>query len=230
MSETKINYHLSPLYERLGIHTVVAAEIYDVDNTRALTDTQIQYLQNVVAETLKLDEQALANNPILAGYRNTVAKISRSAKKFPPSAQALISIVQRTKRLPDINPIVNLYNSVALQVFLSLGVHDMDKLGKHIYFRFSDGNEPFFPIGGGEKTTQSGDYVYADESQVLAWLDARDSELVKVTEESKNLVIIAQGHEGSSVAYRQQALSQVCELITQHCGGSYQVFAINPEA
>lgn len=228
MTKTKLNYRLSPLLGNLGIHAVVAAEIYDVDNTLPLNEEQTHYLESVVAEILKLDEQALAENPVLDGYRKTVAKIARSAKKFPPSAQALISIIQRTKHLPDINPIVNLYNSIALQSFLSLGVHDMDKLGKQIDFRFSEGNESFFPIGGGEKTTQSGDYVYADEHNVLAWLDARDSELVKVGPETRNLVVIAQGHEYTSIEYRHQALNQVCDLIVEHCGGSFQVFTIEP--
>ena len=226
MSANQLNYRFDPGFHRLGIDSVVTAEIRGIDNTRPLTAEQNARLQAIAQQIIKTGPDALEEEPVLRGYRDCVAQIGRSAKKFPPSALALSGIVQRTGRLPSINPVVDLYNGVALQSFLSLGVHDIDKLQGTISFRFCTEPERFVPIGGGDKQTQPGDYVYADEQTILAWLDARDSELVKVTESTRNLLIVAQGNAATSAEMRISVLNDLCGQITEHCGGEFQILAI----
>lgn len=229
MTDIQLDYRLDPDFQRLGIHTVITAEIRGIDNTRPLSAEQNARLQTIAQQIINAGPDTLAEAPVLRGYRDCIAQIGRSAKKFPPSALTLSGIVQRAGRLPSINPLVDLYNGVALQSFLSLGVHDMDKLHGNISFRFCTEPELFVPIGGGEKHTQPGDYIYADEQTVLAWLDARDSELVKVTESTRNVLIVAQGNAATSDEMRIDVLHDLCTQITDHCGGQFQVLAIEAQ-
>lgn len=229
MSTDFLQYSFDPQLLQLGIHTIIAAEIKGIDNTRPLTGQQRKDLEIIAQQIIDTDEQTLSMSPVLQGYLQCLAQINRSAKKFPPSALALSHIVRRAGRLPSINPVVDLYNGAALQSKLSLGVHDIAKLCGRISFRFSQSQERFIPIGGGEKITQPGDYLYSDEQTVLAWLDARDSELVKVTENTKDLLIVAQGNPETSVEMRYDVLHDLCRKITEHCGGSYQLLAIHKD-
>ena len=229
MTDIQLNYHLDPGFQQLGIHTIIAAEIRGIDNTQPLSAAQKTHLQTIAQQVINTDADALAEATISRGYRECITQIGRSAKKFPPSALALSGIVQRAGRLPSINPLVDLYNGVALQSLLSLGVHDMDKLHGTVSFRFCTEPERFVQIGGGEKQTQPGDYVYADEQTVLAWLDARDSELVKVTENTRNVLIIAQGNAATSNEMRIEVLHDLCTQITEHCGGQFQLLSIEAQ-
>lgn len=223
---TQWNYTAEKALEFIGMERIVVAEIYGVDNHRPLDAEMERKREAALALALSLTDEELAVDPILEGYRDCLRQIGRSVKKFPPSAAALMSIVRRTGRFPDINPIVNIYNAHVVENKLSLGVHDIDKLDGPIRFRISQGGETFVPIGGGEKITGEGDFLYADNHTVLAWLDARDSELVKIGEETQNLMIVAQGNAAASVDYRIQAVSAVCQDIVRCCGGSWNVSTV----
>ncbi len=222
----KLKYNLTPEIKKLGISKVAVAEIYDVTITQEQEELE-EIKKETVAEILKIDEDSLLENPILESYRELVRTIGRSLKKFPPAAESLIKSVQKTGSFPLINTAVDSYNLVVAKTFLALGVHDFDKLGKTITFRLSPGQEPFTSVGSEKiKYTQPGDFVYADENKVLAWLDSKDSELVKLSLETKNLVIIIQGTPYTKIDHTLKAAEDACQLITKFCGGEYEVGVI----
>ena len=219
----KKKYIVTPEIIKLGIKSSVVAEIYN---------TAIEYenfqLNQIKSKTLKkvlmLTESDLTGNLILESYRNLVKSIGRSVKKFPPSAESLIKLIHRSGQFPKINTAVDAYNIVVTIKYLALGVHDFDKLGDKIVFRFSEKQEPFTPVGGDHvKFTQPGDFLYSDENHVLAWLDSKDSELVKLTKETKNIVIIIQGTPYTKKEYNLTAIEDACKIITKFCGGTYEI-------
>ena len=121
---------------------------------------------------------------------------------------------------------VDAYNVVASKYFLSIGAHDLDKISGPISFRLSLGGEAFTAVGGKISTTCKGDYLYADDKQVLALLDSKDSDMVKLSSETTNLVLIIQGTPGMAVDYRRKALVESCERITGTVGGSFEIFVV----
>jgi DNA/RNA-binding domain of Phe-tRNA-synthetase-like protein len=103
-------------------------------------------------------------------------------------------------------------------------VHDLDKLKGGVTFRRSAGGEPFRSVGtASAKVTAEGDYLYADDLQVLAWLDARDSDTVKLGPESKNVLIVVQGTSATTREYTRAAIEDAAARIVTYCGGSFSV-------
>lgn len=219
----KISYTVQPEIKSLGILATVVAEIYGVSIQESNSDLE-QLKAQTVDNTLTIAPDTLEHNPILQSYRDLVSKVGRSAKKFPPPAQMLVELIRRRGILPTINTAVDAYNLVVVKTFLALGVHDLDKVGSAITFRLSPGQEPFRAVGSdSEKQTQAGDYVYADEHQVLAWLDSKDSDQVKLSLETKNIVLIIQGTDVTTREYNLAAAQEACKLITRFCGGKYEM-------
>jgi hypothetical protein len=128
-----------------------------------------------------------------------VSRIERSVKKFPPAAESLIQLIRRTRRFPAINAAVDAYNITVCHTHLALGVHDLDRLNGSITFRLSSGGESFRAVGSDTvKQTAPGDYLYADEARVLAWLDSKDSDEIKLSPMTKNVLIVIQGTSRTS--------------------------------
>ncbi|MFM5338902.1 B3/4 domain-containing protein [Aeromonas enteropelogenes] len=207
-------------FQKLGLNYIVFAVVHEMDQKHLLSDTYLSQLHKVEQSALDIETSELESLPVLQGYVELVRQIGRSPKKFPPSAWALIDIIKRHGKFPHILPIVDIYNIITLTYNLSLGVHDLSKLkGEAINFRISPGGEFFYPIGGGEKRTKTGDYVYSDSDTLLAWLDARDSERVKVMSQTRDIIIVIQGNVNTSLEYRVRALEELCHLLVKTCGG-----------
>ncbi len=216
-------YRVTQEVRELGLHSVVVAEM--VGLSIAVSHPELDEIKaNVVEEVKSLDAAHLEANECLAGYRELVARIGRSPRKFPPAAEKLIEQIQRSGRFPSINTAVDSYNVVVARRYLALGVHDSEKLVGDIVFRLSPGNEPFLSVGG-EKTkfTQPGDYVYSDDRQVLAWLDSKDSEHVKVSLDTTAMVIVIQGTHKTSLEYNYNAAQEACQLVARFCGGASKI-------
>ncbi len=219
----KLNYIISPEIKGLGIKQLVVAEIHDVAITKE--NSELEKLKDEVSKkVMQFSDEDISNNQILESYRFLVKSVGRSLKKFPPAAESLINIVKKNGRFPHINTVVDSYNTVVAQTFLALGVHDIDKLQGPITFRLSKEPENFTSVGSESvKQTQPGDYVYADENLVLAWLDSKDSELVKISLETKNIVIVIQGTPFTKIEYTKKAIEDACALIINFCGGTSEI-------
>lgn len=222
-SQTHIKIHIDSHYKDLGIEHVVYAELHGINN-QSVNDAAVDLLiEKAKQKALLVDELALETNSILEGYRQMTITLGRSIKKFPPSALALIKTIQRTQNFPRINPFVDIYNAEVVNSMLSIGAHDLSKVHGDIYFRISTGDEPFTAIGGDEKLTSKGDMVYADDHNILAWLNTRDSEFAKITPDTTDAILMIQGNPKTTLDHRQQVLEKVCHQIVQLCGGKYQV-------
>lgn len=219
----KMIYIITPEIKKLGISKITVAEITGVKIGTA--DTELEKLKTeAAAHFLKMNEEIIIENPTLQSYRDLVKSIGRSPKKFPPAAESLLYLIKRNGRLPHINMAVDSYNIIAAKTGLAFGVHDMNKLSGTITFRLSSGPEPFRAVGSEhEKHTQAGDYVYADEKQVLAWLDSKDSDAVKLSLDTMNIVMIIQGTPYTKIEDTMKAAEEACSLITKFCGGKFEV-------
>lgn len=221
----KLEYVVTPELKSLGILNSVVAEIYDV--TIVSENEDLNQLKRIAYSEIVARGEENLNNPVLQSYRDLVKKVGRSLKKFPPAAESLLESVLHLGRFPQINTAVDAYNIIAAKKYLALGVHDMAKIGSTIYFRLSNGQESFVSVGGTNvKFTQAGDFVYADEKQILAWLDSKDSDSVKLSLDTKNMIIVIQGTDFTTRDYNLGAAKEACELVTRFCGGTYEIKSI----
>src|SRR4051812_17339723 len=78
--------------------------------------------KKVVVAELQPQVETLLDHPILREYRH-LHQQAGLAEGVPP-AQHLLSLIQRNGRLPNINTVVDCYNLVSVQTFLSIGAHD----------------------------------------------------------------------------------------------------------
>lgn len=207
-------------FRQLGLSHIAFAIVRGMKPHPSLPDEYLPQLDAMSQWASNVDESQLETQPVLCGYLELLRQIGRSPMKFPPSARALIDIIKRRGHFPRILPVVDIYNVTALTSSLSLRVHDLSKLKGPIQFRISPGGETFYPIGGGEKTTARGDYVYADSETVLAWLDTRDSDRVKVTDQTRDILIVIRGNLQTSLPYRMHALAELCQRLVPACGGT----------
>lgn len=223
----QLQYVITPELKAMGIKASVVAEITGLHIAPQHEELE-QLKHQATAALLTLSEAELATNPILEGYRGLVRGLGRSLKRFPAAAENLICQIKRVRQFPTINTAVDSYNLVVVKRLLALGVHDLAKLGTTITFRLSEGGEPFLPVGSNTvKTTQRGDFVYADEQHVLAWLDSKDSDDVKVSLATTALTLIIQGTARTDRAYTWATAEEACHLITRFCGGQYEITAVD---
>lgn len=221
MNEFKLNYKLNNEVKYLGISSVCIAEILNIQISKE--DNHLETIKNQISkEIFNSLEDSPERTAVLQSYKEMIQKVNRSLKKFPPSAENLLNTIKKRGAFPHINTLVDAYNTVAAKTGLSIGVHDLDMVDETVNFRLSPGDEPFKAIGSQkEKKTQPGDYVYSDNSRVLAWLDSKDSDDVKIRSNTKNVLIVIQGTHVTTKEYKEKAISDICSLICEVCGGTY---------
>jgi len=178
-------FHILP---DLTIGMVVAM---DVDNTHP--SKEIETLLNQAIEAMKRNfiVDKAQEHPRIKPWRTAFSKLSISGSKFPSSIESMAKRVLRGDPFPRINPLVDLYNSVSLKYLIPMGGHDLNTIKGNIYLKFTEGWEPFTPMGGGETmTVPKGELVYRDDQEVLTrnWV-WRQCEKDKATEETKNIFI-----------------------------------------
>jgi DNA/RNA-binding domain of Phe-tRNA-synthetase-like protein len=224
----KVGFGIAEGFGGLGLDGIVVAELSGLAVGR--TDPDLEAIKaEVLDEAAALSDDELADNEILLGYRELVQSVGRSPKKFAPAPERLLEQLRRTASFPTINTAVDSYNVVVARRYLALGVHDVAKLHGDVSFRLSPGGEPFISVGS-QKTrhTVEGDYVYADERRVLAWLDSKDSDEVKISDDTTSMIIVIQGNRRTSAEYNARAAEEACELVTRFCGGGYEIARVEP--
>jgi len=214
-----IQKELFDILPDLTIGMVVAK---GVDNTHSSQEMD-DLLPRAVEEVKKnfIGDKA-QEHPRIKPWRTAFTKLGISGSKFPSSIESMARRVLKGDPFPKINPLVDLYNSVSLRFLIPMGGHDLDTLEGNIHLRFTEGWEPFSPMGGGETVTvPKGELVYRDDREVLTrnWV-WRQCEKDKATEKTKNIFIPIDvlGEVGRERA--DEIILELSQLIPRYLGGT----------
>ena len=161
-------------------------------------------------------------HPDLQPYRRAFEKLGINPNRFPCSVEALSSRIAKGGRLPDINPAVNLVNVYSLHYTLPMGAHDLDSSGSDILVRFSRADDIFIPFGGGKpEVPDQGELVYAAGNMIKTrkWI-WRQSEIGKVTEDSRNIFFPIDGFADFNRDTVQRACDLLAENLKNRLGGT----------
>jgi DNA/RNA-binding domain of Phe-tRNA-synthetase-like protein len=172
----------------------------------------------------KLQTVDIANNPILSEYRDIYAKTGIVGHK--PPAEQLITLIKKNGRLPNINTVVDCYNLISAETFLSIGAHDTAHIAGDVSFTITDGSERYTPLGETQPCPVSaGEYACMDAEKILCRMDIKQCNETKITKETKAFMVYVQGNQQVASDSLQKALMNVCELITEICGGTNEIVA-----
>ena len=220
MPSGNIRFHIADEVRALGVHGAYAVIDGVRNDTRApgLDAWREDLAARLAAE---LAPGFIERDPVLRGFRELHDAVGRSNRRFPASAEALVSLFLRKAVIPRISPLVDIYNGVSLETRLSLGAHDLARLGADITLRMTDGSERFVPLGAsGPEPVGPGEYGYVmGENEVICRLECRQCEGTRVTADTTACFYILQGNRSTGPAMLEAALDHLVELTGRFCGG-----------
>lgn len=111
-------------------------------------------------------EAPLREVPALRAWSAAYRAVGLDDRSFPPSILALARRL-RNDAIPNVLPLVDLYNAHALAAMVAIGADDADRVTFPIAVRPSAGGEPVPSIDGSEGATEAGEIVLADQARVL---------------------------------------------------------------
>jgi len=177
-----------------------------------------EVIQEVAA---KLGSRPVAEHPYVSSWRRMYRGFGAKAGDYRPSAEGLLRRALRGRGLPTINTAVDAYNVVSLRHLIPMGGFDLDRVAGDIMLRFSAGGERFLPIGASEaEETYEGEAVYADDVRILTrrW-NHRDCDETKITEETRNIVMFADGSPEIPEEAVGTAMEELASVLSSVCGG-----------
>jgi len=214
-----IQKELFEILPDLTIGVVVAMNLDNTKESREISELLVKTIEDLRKEFIFDKPQ---DHPRIKPWRTAFSKIGISGSKFQSSIESMVRRILKGDSIPNINPLVDLYNSISLKYLVPMGGHDIDTLDGDIHLKFAEGWEPFTPMGGGETViVPKGELIYCDDKEVLTrnWV-WRQCEKDKTTEKTKNIFIPIDvlGEIGRERA--NEIILELSQLIPKYLGGS----------
>ena len=191
----KIDKRIFDKLDNLYVGVVVAK---GADNTKKYPEvSQMLAGSLALAENRFLDKK-VKEDELIIPYREAFRKLGINPNKFQCSVEALFGRIAKGKKLPSINPLVDLNNAVSLKHTLPMGTHDLARSDEDIEMRYVKPDDTFVPMGSTEiETPDEGEVVYAVGNEVRtrrwAW---RQSEYGKITPDTDYVFFPIDGFKG----------------------------------
>ncbi|MCQ5375312.1 MAG: phenylalanine--tRNA ligase beta subunit-related protein [Methanomassiliicoccales archaeon] len=200
---------------------VIVESITNVNVARYSEELE-EFKESVLQEVRNeytLDE--LKNRPLFKAYRDFFWKIGIDPTKIRPASEALIRRVLQNKPIPSVNALVDAYNLASIRSGIPLAAFDKRTVEGDLYMRFAKKGEQFLGIGMKEPIELTGnEIVVSDSKKLIAIYPYRDSDATKVTENTKDIILMVCGVPGISDDLLEKAKLISLSYIMKFCGGS----------
>ncbi len=213
-----------PLTEELrnrypGLQALVSY-IDDVKVAKSGDDLEV-FSQEIFSEVKnKYTLDNLKDAPIFRSYRDFFWRVGIDPTKVRPAAEALIRRILAGKTIPRINNVVDSYNLASIKTEVALAAFNRDELIGDLMMRQSKVGEKFFGISMDHPATLTGsEVVIADSEKLVAIYPHRDADISKVTNSTKNILLLICGVPGIDITILNNAREHAEKYITKFCGG-----------
>ncbi|MFA7301194.1 MAG: arginine--tRNA ligase [Candidatus Shapirobacteria bacterium] len=208
--------------------------IYGFDNNKSNVEAEkiLRETENKLRENFTV-EQLMASKKVKS-YFDCFKQFGVDPNLFLPAHVALSKRVLEGGNIPNINPLVNLYNSFSIANTTPFGGEDLDKVYGDFKLFVAKGGEKWFPIGSKKsKLAVAGELVWGDDldlsTRALNW---RQCDRTKLTNESKNGYFVMDGFKGINDELIKKTADIFVNTATKLFGGKADILWLdinNPE-
>jgi len=166
----------------------------------------------------------LKDAPTFRAYRDFFWRVGIDPTKNRPAAEALIRRILHDNPIPNINTVVDAYNLASIKTEIALAAFDLQELQGKLVMRFANREEKFLGIGMGKPMDLEGkEVVISDDQKLVAIYPHRDADRSKVTEKTRNILLLVCGVPGITKDMLVQAATVAIEYITRFCHGKGRI-------
>ena len=190
----------------------------------ARTDSRLEAMKAEIFAELRSEIKSLElvkDQPVFRAYRDFYWKVGIDPTKTRPAGEALTRRVLSGKEIPTINTLVDAYNLVSLKTSIAIAAFDCSKISREsLKLRKARSGEEFLGIGMKEPIRMSGlEVVIEDEKnkELIAIYPYRDSEKSKVTEYTRNVLLMMCGVPGIEDIQLERARNLCTQFVTEFC-------------
>jgi len=167
---------------------------------------------------------SLKDAPTFRAYRDFFWRVGIDPTKNRPAAEALIRRILRDNLIPNINTIVDAYNLASIKTEIALAAFDIQELQGNLVMRFARRGEKFLGIGMERPIDlEGGEVVISDDQKLVAIYPHRDADRSKVTEKTRNILLLVCGVPGITMDVLARAATVAVEYITRFCDGEGKI-------
>ncbi|MGQ9530266.1 MAG: B3/B4 domain-containing protein [Candidatus Bathycorpusculaceae bacterium] len=190
---------------------------------------QIRNLKKSVYEEVraKYNIETLKDDPTVRAYRDFYWRLDIDPTKTRPSGEALLRRVLHGDELPRISTVVDAYNLASMKTIIPISGFDRERLNPPFEVRFAKNGETFIGIGMNKPITLTDKMlVLADKKQVLCIYPYRDADNTKITEQTRNVLIVGYGASGIREEQLKEAVETTLAYIKLVSGGEIETVKV----
>ncbi|MDI9632518.1 MAG: phenylalanine--tRNA ligase beta subunit-related protein [Methanolinea sp.] len=207
--------------ERFPGLSVVEGTVRSIDNRRDIPGLVAfrEEAEKRIRARFTLEE--VKDDPVFRAYRDFFWSVGVDPTKVRPASEALVRRILSGKGLPEINPVVDIYNIVSAESGVPIAAFDADRLEGELSMRFARDGELFLGIGMEKPLVlRRNQLVVVDGESIVAVYPYRDSDGTKVTRETENVHIVSCGAPGVPRELVAGAFRLCAEYLEMFTGGS----------
>jgi DNA/RNA-binding domain of Phe-tRNA-synthetase-like protein len=185
-------------------------------------DGRLQRLKKEAYEEVraKYKVEALKDDPTVRAYRDLYWKVGVDPTKTRPSGEALLRRVLHGSDLPEISTVVDAYNLASMKTAIPISGFDKDRVNPPFCVRFGRDGETFRGIGMDRPMILTKRMlVLTDEKQIVCIYPYRDSDCTKITEQTKNVLVVGYGAPRIPEQQLKEAVETALSYIKQVSDG-----------
>jgi arginyl-tRNA synthetase len=150
-------------------------------------------------------------------------------KKVRPTHYSLGKRVIGGGELPDVNPMVNVYNAFSIKYVTPFGGENLDNVYGDFQLKFAKGDEHWLGIGFDKpKAPKVGDLIWGDDYDVSTLsLNHLQCERTKMDEATTNGYFIMDGFVGVNDEHIKTVAQEFSEFIVENFGGEFEILYLD---
>lgn len=190
---------------------------------------QLKKLKQVVYTEVrkKYKIETLKDDTIVRAYRDFYWKLGIDPTKIRPSGEALLRRFLHGDELPNISNVVDAYNLASMKTVIPISGFDKDRVNPPFNVRFANNGETFMGIGMDKPIILTDKMlVLADQKQVLCIYPYRDANYTKISENTRNVLIVGYGAMGISEEQLTDAVRTTLEYVKMVSNGEIEMIKV----
>lgn len=203
----------------------------NLDNSNGESEYYEALLSDAIVEAQKhIKDPEFSNNEVIKLWREAFRKF-KSKKSARSSIEALLKRVQNGTGVRNINPLVDIYNSISLRYGLPCGGEDIETFAGEIRLTEATGYETFVPVGAEESDPPyQGEIIYSDDDGAICrCLNWRESQRTMLTENTKKAFMCMESISIEHEMILEEALNELSKLIKVNLGANTEIFILNKD-